>query len=454
MKLSKAQATVIALLNILIVALLAIIFLVPVIRDNVVAGGNNGGGNSGSTDAPPIDTGDDPPPSHNKLRPPSAGATDEIARETRLMGNGDETVVATFFSDDVIYIFGNATVSGLDFDSYGGFLCRMSDGGTILSYTYFDGTMTAACTLGTTYVVAAGNVVYGVDGEGNAVARLDAENVVDLFGKDGNKIAVVTQPSQTSLKYTEYSMGSEQWTSGFVTRIDCGYTLKYFDCYDFGGAAVIAARAHSLPMYDSLVFYKFMPGGDASAMYYGGSGENKLRPYAVMPSSFGYFALTASSGGIATIISVDYGFTSYHSFSLGFTFDDARAMFVGGKYYASFDRSDGAVTYEIEGDLSRRRLNVADGVFVDCALGGSGASVLVGTAPERMSTGDKTSTTAYIVSVYAQKILPLDMTAARFCGAHYYGGEITLVLSATGGTALSAPTAGRDIYVVTIGNDW
>ena len=43
MKLSKAQATVIALLNILIVALLAIIFLVPVIRDNVVAGGNNGG---------------------------------------------------------------------------------------------------------------------------------------------------------------------------------------------------------------------------------------------------------------------------------------------------------------------------------------------------------------------------------------------------------------------------
>ena len=235
MKLSKAQATVIALLNILIVALLAIIFLVPVIRDNVAAGGNNGGGNSGSTDAPPIDTGDDPPPSHNKLRLPSAGATDEIARETRLMGNGDETVVATFFSDDVIYIFGNATVSGLDFDSYGGFLCRMSDGGTILSYTYFDGTMTAACTLGTTYVVAAGNVVYGVDGEGNAVARLDAENVVDLFGKDGNKIAVVTQPSQTSLKYTEYSMGSEQWTSGFVTRIDSGYTLKYFDCYDFGG---------------------------------------------------------------------------------------------------------------------------------------------------------------------------------------------------------------------------
>lgn len=449
MKLSKTQATVIALLNILIVALLAVIFLVPIVRDNVAASGN--GGNDGKTDVPPVDT-DDDPPEHNKLRAPSAGATDEIARETRLMGDGDETIVATYFTDDVIYIFGNATVAGLDFDGNGGFLCRMSAAGTILSYTYFDGSITAACTLGSTYAVAAGGTVYAVDGAGNAVARLGVDGVVDLFGKDGNKLAVISQPSPTSLKYAEYSMVGEEWTSGFVTRIDSGYTLKYFDCYDFGGTAVIAARAHSLPLYDSIVFYKFMPGGDATAMYYGGSGENKLRPYAVMPSSFGYFALVASGGGIATIMSVDYGFTSYHSFSLGFTFIDARALYIGGKYYASFDRSDGAVTYEIEGDLSRRRLNAADGVFIDCGLGSGGASVLVGTAPEVLSTGDRTATTAYVVSVHTEKILPLDMTGARFCGARYYGGELTLVLSATGGTALSKPTAGRDVYVITINN--
>ena len=452
MKLSKAQATVIALLNVLIVALLAVIFLVPIIKDG--EGANAGGGDDQTTVVPPVGTGDDPnePTPHNKLRGPSAGAVDEIVRETRLMGNGDETVIATFTSGEIIYIFGNATVAGLDFDSYGGFLCRVSAAGTILSYTYFDGVMSAACTLGGMYVVAAGNTVYSVDGEGAATERVELENVVDLFGREGNKIVIITQPSATSLKYSEYIVGGETWTSEYVTRIDSGYTLKYFDCYEFAGSAVIAARAHSLPLYDSLVFYKFTPGGDATAKYYGGSGENKLRPYDVMPSSFGYFALVSTGGGIATVVSVDYGFTSYHSFSLGFTFDDARAMFIGGNYYASFDRSDGAVTYKIESDLSRRKLDAADGVFVDCGAATGGAVVLAGTATERTGSGNKKSTAAYIVSVHAEAVMPLDITDASFNGAYYIGGELTLVLSASGGTALSAPTAGRDIYVITIAN--
>lgn len=451
MRITKAQAIVITVLNIIIAALLVFIFAFPKLRAGNADGSGNGGITPPTDDDPPSDN-TDVPPAHEKLRDATNGATPEIARETRLMGNGDESVAEVFFRSGTTYIFGNATVAGLDFDSYGGFLCTVNAAGTILSFDYFEGNITAVCNTGAGFAVCAAEKLHFVDYDCTVTGETALDGAaLDVFSVGNNKLAVVTQPTPTSLKFAEYVFGggTADIVSAYSTRIDSGYTLKYFDCYDFGETFVIAARAYSLPRYDATVFFKFVPGGDAESHYYGSSGDT-MRPYAVMPCSAGYFALAAKNG-IATIVSVDYTFMNYHSYSLGFTFADARLLYSNGKYFACFDRTDGAVTYELESDLSRRKLSVLDGVFIDCAIK-TDRVLITGALPELGATGEKTYSGAQITSPYSDYALSLDIKNAVFYGGFDNGGKLTIVLSATGGDALSKPTAGRDVYVVTIKN--
>ncbi len=449
MRLNKAQAAVITALNIVIVALIAVIFLVPYF-----------GGRSARGDDAPV-TGDKPNniepevPEHVKLRGASEGKAEGILRETRLMGSGDETVVAVKFRDGVSYIFGNATVADLDFDSYGGFLCVVNAAGTMLSYTYFEGAIGAVCPLSGGFAVAAGESLYFTDYTGKIDKRADTDGgaleIVPTL--DGNKIAVITQPTSTALKLTEYSMTGDMWSAGSSTRIDSGFTLKFFDCYCFVDSYVISARAYSLPRYDAAVLYSFTAGGDATAHYYGGTGENITRPYAVMPCAAGYFAL-ASKNGLATVITVDYAFMSYHSINLGFTFSDARLFFENGKYYACFDRLDGAATFELEDNLSRRRLSALDGLFIDCVFE-TDKVLCAGTVKNAAAsaTGEDGSAAAEIIAPYTESSRSFDIKSAEFYGGFQNTDGLTLVLSATGGDALSAPSGGRDIYIVTLAEE-
>lgn len=452
MRLNKAQTTVIVLLNVVIAALLCTIFLVPILSANA-----SGGGTNDDPDKPVIT--DPTTPTHSKLRDAADGKVAEIARETRLMGSGDESVVATFYADGVTYIFGNATVGDLDFDGYGGFLCRIGERGNILGFEYYDGTITACARAGAGYAVAVGSGS-GADAEYSLYVTTgdDAEKAATLdgvgcgiFAADGTKTAVVTQPTATSLKLTEYSVAAGgEWNVGRSTRIDSGYTLKFFDCYDFSGAYVISARAHSLPRYDSLVLYSFTPGGDAAAHYYGGWSGNITRPYAVMPSDFGYFAL-CDKNGIATVISVDYAFESFHSLSLGFTFDDAKLAYSRGKYYATFDCADGAVTYELDKDLGRRKLSELDGLSADRVAAVADGSVAVGAAGAVVSLGTQKYTELKIVSLSGGKAVTVPVDNAVVYGMHKSpDGGYNIVLSASGGDGLSKPTGGRDVYIVKV----
>lgn len=437
MRLSKAQTVVITLLNVVIVVLVALIFFVPTLGAATAdAGGND--------DPPAVKP--DPPTEHVKLRDASDGKVSEIARETRLMGAGDETVVEIYERDGVVYIFGNATVKGLDFDSYGGFLCVVNAAGTILSFTYFDGKIGAVGKLASGYAVGAGEALYFVDYTGEAVKKAELRGEA-LFAAAvaSDRIAVVTQPAPTSLYLTEYAVTANGEVSvGHGTRIDNGFTLKFFDCYYFGESYVIAARAHNSPRYDAVVFFTFTAGGDAASHYYGGSGDNITRPYAVMPCDAGYFAL-CSVNGLATVITVDYKFVSYHSINLGFTFTDASLFFARGRYYASFKRTDGAVTYELGGDLSRRTLGSLDGLFLSNISATDDGVIAMGTVTS--ANGD---TAAEIVSVYADGKVALDIADAVFYGGYENGGKLTVVLSATGGAALSETSGGRDVYVITV----
>lgn len=438
MRLNKQQVIVISLLNVLIVALVAAILFVP---KSFWPGGKTDkpvGGDQ--TDGPE-------PPAHNKLRDAVKGRIPEIERETRLMGVGDETAVKVFFEDDGVYIYGNATVKGLDFDDYGGFLCIVDGNGKITSYKYFDGAITAVGVLPGGHAVAAGKTLYSVkNGEPTVIAELNG-SALGLYATDRG-VAAVTQPTTSSLMYAEYIAADEgEWTPDKATRIDSGYTLRFFDCYDFGGSRVIAARAHSLPMYDSVVFYKFEPGGDASAHYYGGTGENVTRPYAVMPYPGGYFAVAAKNG-IATFINVDYTFATYRSQSLGYTFTDATLLYSGGYYYTCFDRQDGSVTYELDENLSRRRLTALDGVKTQCALDTSPLAV-VGRVSERSGTGSG-GVAVNVVTPSTGAAVSLPITEGTVYAGAVIGGKTTLVLSASGGDALSVGSGGLDIYVVTL----
>ena len=269
----------------------------------------------------------------------------------------------------------------------------------------------------------------------------------DVFALDGNKIAVVTQPTNSSLKFSEYTVSASDYTLGRSTRIECWYNLTYFDCYDLGGSFVISARAHSLPLYDAVVFFSFVPGGSETAYYYGGSNDAKIRPYAVMPFGGGYFAI-AEKGGLATLISVDYSFKSYHVASLDFTFDDARLFFTHGKYYACFDRSDGAITYELDGNLSRTRLDGLNGMSVLCATYAD-EPILLGVKTE-YKDGKRSLVNVGVCLPLSQKTVELDIKDAEIYGAQKSADGLTVVLGALGGSALSSPSGGRDIYILSV----
>ncbi len=439
MRLTKTQFWVITSLNILIAALVAVIFLMPVFRK---AHNGGGGASEEKNDDPPV-TETDAPPAHDKYRAATKGLVSEIDRETRLMGDGDETAVKTYFHDGSVYIFGNATVKGLDFDEYGGFLCVVDADGKIGAYSYFGEKVTATCVTADGYVAAAGNKLYKCGYDGTAVKTAETNGEIVGLKPIGDTVAAITQPETTSLEYTEYTVKGETWAAGLSTRIDSGYTLKYFDCFDFGYKRIIAARAHSLPRYDSFALYTFEPGGDAAVVYYGGTGENLTKPYAVMPYKGGYFALAAKNG-VATVISVDYTFMSYHSYSLGFTTDGARLFYSDKKYYACFERADGSVTYELDDNMSRRRITELDGLSVDCVANIGGSLKAIGGITEKNATG-VVRTGIAIIELATGKTTALDISGGSVCAAT--ADPTVLVLSASGGSALSVPT-GTDVYVV------
>ncbi len=433
MKLNKAQTIVITFLNIVIVVLAAVLLFVPLggvasVGGRNETGGDGGNGGGGGADVP-----------HVKLRDANRGAVPQVLRETRLMGNGDETVAAVFFIEGVSYIFGNATVKGLDFDDYGGFLCVVNAAGTILSFTYYDGFIGAASIVEGGFAVGAGESLYFTDFGGDAVKMADTDGpVADILCAGSAKTAVVTQPTPQSLKLTEYNVVGDEWKAGRATRIISGFDLDFFDCYYFkNGQYVISARASSQPRYEALAFFKFDVGGDAVEHYEGGSAESITRPYAVMPYKGGYLAI-ASKNGIAALVTLDPTLKLYQSKSLDFTFDDARLFMCGGKYYACFYRSDGAFTLEIEENLNHVRKTAFEGVELQYMIAAD-----TPIAAGRISDG------AAIIGGQDSK-LSLEISGAVIYDGNLSDDGITLVLSSTGGAALSKPTAERDIYVITV----
>lgn len=439
MRLTKSQGIVITLLNLVIIALVAIILFVP----------NMSLGESAEPNAPAAVDPEQPEeqePVHNKLRAPTAGKTENIISETRLMGLGDESVVDVFFFDGYIFVFGNATVKGLDFDNYGGFVCKLSEDGNITAYSYFGGKLHAVCAYGERFIAAAGDKLYAVDKECIAtvcVEQTDGE-AVDVFGVDNVRVAVVTQPSSTSLKLTEYAVSRDNWNTGHSTRIDSGYTLRYFDCFlAKDDSYVMAVRAHSLPRYDSLVIYTFNAGGDPKDYNYGGTGENLTRPYDVVPCRDGYIAVT-SKNGIATVININYSFTVYRAQSLGFTASDARLLFYDGSYYACFSRTDGAVTYKVDSIAERDSVSEFDGINLYAVDEGYFMGVVGGLG----AAGEKS---VAVDLVRADKsVLSLEVTGGEVYALKRSEGKIIAVISAVGGDDLSVPSGGRDIYVITV----
>ena len=456
MRLTKTHVAVITILNIVIAALLAFIFLYKpgwALGSTDSAGGGNtniGGSDGGNGDGNGGPVGANP--EHVKTRSATDGRVSEIVRETRLMGTGDESVVELFVMSGVSYIFGNATVGDYDFDGYGGFLCIVDGAGSITRFGYYKGRMTAVGMIEGGYAVATTDNSTGaglsrlyftdLDGSIKEIAELDGEGL-EIIVLDSGRIAVVTKPNDNSFKLTEYAVAQGEsapvFTAEHNTRISSGYTLDYFNCFQLGEKYILAARAYSLPRYDSIVFYTFEAGGDASAHFYGGSGDSIMQPYAVLPYASGYLALCRRDG-VAAVISVDYGFVSYRRDLLGFAFTSARLDYANGKYYACFEYADGVVTYEIDNRLNRRIVSSAQDIKLCCAVN-SGGTVLVGTTEEGIRLADLSGT----------RVLDLDIDGAIVCGGFKTAdGYTTLVLSATGGDAVTVPTGGRDIYIVTV----
>ncbi len=426
MRANRKQIAVVMLLNVVIASLVAVIFLLPSAPAN------------GDDDVPAVV----PPEVHEKLRDAQPGKADGILSETRLMGTGDESLVGAFELSGVYYIFGNSSAVGLDFDTRGGFLCRINGNGKIVGFTYFDGTMTAAgiaergFLVGTTETVDDKEVsrLYAVDADGECaeIGRLDGY-AQDIMTVGGGKTAVITRP-YGSIKLTEYTLSGGEWSAGRNTRISTGLDVEYFDCYYVGGGYVLAARAYSEPKYDSLVFYTFEAGGNAAPHYYGGKDESMLTPFAVMPYDGGYLSV-CRRGGVATIATVDYTFTSYRRDTLSFAFDDAELFYADKKYYACFDCPDGIVTYEIDGMLSRRVITAADGLKTACAVKAD-KTVLAATKENTLSA----------IAIGGGKV-EFDIDNVNVCRAFFDGGVITLIITASGGSAVSAPN-GSDVYLL------
>ena len=434
MRLSKSQAFVITALNVVIVILLVLLFWSP-LGTSSAFGGNSGSGGGGGDDTKP--TGGEV--KHEKLRNAIAGAVPEVVRETRLMGNGDETVVSVYFRDGVSYIFGNATVKGLDFDDYGGFLCIVNAAGSIMSFTYFDGAIGAIGVAGMGYAVGAGEKLYFVDylGKATVVSEIKGK-AVDIFAGslDANKIAVVTQPSANEFRCVEYKMNGENFTAGNSTLIYSYRNLEYFAGYGYDGEYVIAARASTLPRYDSLAFFSFVPGGNATEHY---DTDDKVitTPYAVMPSENGYVSL-CSRNGSAAIVKLGAAFAAYPAIDLSFETSGAKLFMSGEKYYACFSRADGAVTYELTDD-HHFVLSALDGITVDSMINAGG-----------MTAVGKKSESEAVVAKFSGGELSLAIDDVVIYGGFKNGDYTTLVLYAVGGEEISKPTAGRDISVVTV----
>lgn len=429
MRVNKKQIAVVTVLNIVIVFLVAAVFFIP--RTEPTAAGDDTGVTG-------------PPTVHEKLRDAEKGKVAGIETETRLMGAGEESAVFVAEISGVTYVFGNTTASGLDFDGYGGFLCRLNGAGKILGFTYFDGRMTAAgiaeggFLVGTTETEnekeTARLYSVGLDGEKTETARTDGA-AADIISVGGGKVAVVTRP-YGALKLTEYILDGGKWTAGRNTRITSGLDTEYFDCYYVGGGYVIAARACDPPRYDSLVFYTFEAGGNAAPHYFGGKDENALTPFDVMPYEGGYLALCRLNG-VAAVASVDYTFTSFRRDSLGFSLDGAKLLYADKKYYACFDRSQGPITYEINKTLDRSAVVEAYGMLPSRAASFGGKTVF--------TANDDDSVTVFALGG-GKRVFPLNNAKVyrMLCGEE----GITIVLSASGGDAVTKPVGPSDLYVL------
>lgn len=437
MRITKKQIAVITVLNIVIAGLIAAIVFLRTPR--LAEGGGTEPDDGGiQVVAPP----------HEKLRDPQKGKVKEISYETRLMGSGDESAIFTFAAGGVTYIFGNAVVPDYDFDSSGGFLCRIGSNGKILGFTYFDGKLCAAGVVEGGFcaatVINAGtddekSVLYSVGDDGTTDRLSTVEGtVVDVMTVDSKKMAVIAAIGDGTVKLTEFTRAGDGWALGSSTRISNALNLSYFDCYISSDGYVISARAFSNPRYDAIVFYTFRAGGDAVPHYYGGNDESMLRPYAVLPYDNGYIAV-CDKNGEAAIVTVDYGFKSFRRDMLGFKFSDASLTELNGKYYACFVGADGGVTYELDKQLNRKTVTAISGARL--------GAVINMDSPLYVCTTDS----AVVVKDGGDLSVVLDINDSvinRVIKTGY--NEMLIVLTAKGGNALSKPTGGADIYAISV----
>lgn len=438
MRITKKQIAVITVLNIVIAGLIAAIVL---LRTPHLA---EGGGTPPDDDGGTVVTA----PPHEKLRDSQKGKVKEISRETRLMGSGDESVIFTFSAGGITYIFGNAVVPDYDFDSSGGFMCRIDSDGKILGYTYFDGKLCAAGVVEGGFcaatVTGAGtdneqSVLYAVgdDGVVNELSSVEG-TVVDVMTVDSKKMAVVAAIGEGTIKLTEFTRAGDGWALGSSTRISNALKLQYFDCYISRDGYIICARAFSNPRYDAIVFYTLRAGGDAVPHYYGGNDESMVRPYAVLPYDNGYMAVCEKNGE-AAIVTVDYGFTSFRRDMLGFKFSDAELLEVGGKYYACFVDDNGGVTYELDQLLNRKTVTSISGARLSAVVNmDSPLFVCTTSAVVTIKDGGDVSVNLDVKDCVINRIIKTGYN------------EMLIVMTAKGGSALSKPTGGADVYAISV----
>ncbi len=437
MRITKKQIAVITVLNIVIAGLIAaVVFLRTPRRAEGIGGGTPDDGGM-QVVAPP----------HEKLRDAQKGKVKEISYETRLMGSGDESVIFTFNAGGVTYIFGNAVVPDYDFESSGGFLCRINQSGKILGFTYFDGKLCAAGVVEGGFcaatVTGAGtddekSVLYSVGDDGVTDRLSTVEGtVVDVMTVDSKKMAVIATIGEGTIKLIEFTRAGDGWALGNSTRISNALNLQYFDCYVNSDGYVISARAFSNPRYDKIVFYTFRAGGDAVPHYYD-LDESMLRPYAVLPYDNGYIAVCEKNGE-AAIATVDYGFTSFRRDMLGFKFSDASLVELNGKYYACFVDDNGGITYELDKLLNRKTVSAISGSRLSTVVN-MDSPLYVCTAADAVTIkdGGDVSVTLAVKDCVINRVIKTGYN------------EMLIVMTAKGGDALSTPTGGADVYVISV----